>query len=185
MRERQNLFVDERGAWKGKYIPAFFRRYPFVFSGSGTGGTFTLCIDEEFSGCNKEGRGERLFDSQGERTQYLEGILNFLQAYQAQFQRTQGFSRQLVDLNLLEPMQAQFTLKTGQRGTLGGFRAINRERVKALDGDKLTALARSDELELVYTHLQSLGNFTPMVERAKTEKSPATNGAAPDLATAN
>ena len=185
VREKENLFVDMHGAWKGKYIPAFIRRYPFVFSGTDKGDTFTLCIDEEFSGCNKEGRGEHLFDSQGERTQYLQGILNFLQAYQAQFQRTQAFSRQLVELNLLEPMQAQFTLKTGQRGTLGGFRAINRDRVKAMDGDKLAALARTDELELIYTHLQSLRNFTPMVERAEIEKTPGTNGAALELATAN
>lgn len=167
VREKQNAFVDAEGAWTAKYIPAFVRRYPFVFSSSQVGDNFTLCIDEEFTGCNTEGRGERLFDSQGERTQYLQSTLNFLQAYQAQFQRTQAFARRLVELNLLEPMQAQFTMKTGQRGTLGGFLAVSRERVKALSGDVLAGLARSDELELIFTHLQSLRNFTPMVERAE------------------
>src|SRR5260370_40891314 len=32
IRDNENLYVDENGAWNAKYIPAFVRRYPFVFS---------------------------------------------------------------------------------------------------------------------------------------------------------
>src|SRR5580692_19385 len=32
IRDQENLYVDENGAWNAKYIPAFVRRYPFVFS---------------------------------------------------------------------------------------------------------------------------------------------------------
>ena len=109
----QNLFVDEDDSWSGKYIPAFVRRYPFVFASNDDGKTFTLCVDDSFSGCNTEGRGERLFDAEGERTQYLETILNFAKEYQAQFQRTRAFCAHLRELDLLEPMQAQFTLPEG------------------------------------------------------------------------
>lgn len=59
-------------------MPAFLRRYPFVFSSNDDASTFTLCIDEEFDGLNQDGRGERLFDSEGERTQYLQNVLGFL-----------------------------------------------------------------------------------------------------------
>ena len=48
-RDGENLHVDENSQWKAKYIPAFIRRYPFIFSSSDTGKTFTLCIDESFS----------------------------------------------------------------------------------------------------------------------------------------
>lgn len=166
VRDRENLYVTDQGGWRGKYIPAFIRRYPFVFSSSDDGATFTLCIDEEFTGCNSEGRGERLFDSQGERTQYLENVLGFLQAFQAQFQRTQAFCRKLEELDLLEPMQAQFRLAAGQQMSLTGFMAVSRDRLKALAGDQFADLAKTDELELLYTHLQSLRNFSPMAERA-------------------
>lgn len=37
---------------------------------------------------------------------------------------------------------------------------------EALDDAQLVDLARSDELELVYVHLHSMRNFSPMVERA-------------------
>jgi SapC len=166
-RDQENLYVDEQGAWNAKYVPAFIRRYPFLFSSSDGGQNFTLCIDESFSGCNTEGRGERLFDSQGEQTQYVKTVLGFLQAYQLQFQRTQALCRKLRDLDLLEPMQAQVSLKVGQRITLGGFFTVNRDRLKNLSGDTLSELVKADELELVYIHLFSLANFTPMAERTR------------------
>ena len=31
-REKENLFVAEDGSWDGRYVPAFVRRYPFVFA---------------------------------------------------------------------------------------------------------------------------------------------------------
>src|SRR5690349_8221038 len=57
----QNLYLTSDGKWKAKYIPAFIRRYPFVFSTSADNKTLTLCIDESYPGLNQEGRGQRLF----------------------------------------------------------------------------------------------------------------------------
>lgn len=161
----ENLYLKKDGAWEARYIPAFVRRYPFVFSGSDDGKTFTLCIDESFSGCNREGLGERLFDAAGEQSQYLGRIMTFLKDYQAQFQRTQAFCKKVKDLDLLEPMRAQITLNTGEQLGLQGFMAISRERLKKLTGDQLAELTRTGELELFYLHLQSMRNFRAMVER--------------------
>jgi len=161
----QNAFVKEDGSWDGKYVPAYVRRYPFVFASSDDGNNFTLCIDDSFSGCNTEGRGERLFDAEGERTQYLETVLNFLKEYQAQFQRTRAFCARLKELDLLEPMQATFTLPGGEQRNLTGFMAVNRTKLKALDDDVLARMAKSDELELIYLHLQSMQNFSNMLQR--------------------
>lgn len=184
IRDQENLFVAQDGKWQPRYVPAFLRRYPFVFSSTDKGSTFTLCIDEEFSGCNQEGRGERLFDSQGERTQYLQGMLGFLQAFQVDFQRTRAFCEGLKRLELLEPMQAQFSLGTGQQVSLAGFSAINRDRLNALSGDKLEALAKTQGLEQMFAHLFSLKNFSSMVERATKMGLPAQSGETADTAPA-
>ena len=77
--QTENLYIDEAGAWQGRYVPAFVRRYPFVFSTDKAGKNFILHIDESFEGCNREGRGERLFDNDGNQTQYLRSTLSFLQ----------------------------------------------------------------------------------------------------------
>ncbi len=168
VREDENLYVDSDGGWAAKYIPAFVRRYPFVFSSADEGATLTLCIDEGFEGCNEEGRGERLFDAEGEQTQYLNSVLDFLKEYQAHYQRTKNFAKKLVELDLLEPMGAQFTTPAGEKRTVTGFQAINRDKLKALSPDSFSDLAKTDELELIYLHLQSMRNFSKMLEKVST-----------------
>ena len=166
VQQDQNLFISEDGRWEGRYIPAFVRRYPFVFSSNEENSTFTLCIDKEFPGLNEDDRGEKLFDEEGEKTSYLDKMLDFLQEYQLQFQRTQIFCDKLKELDLLDTMQAHISLPTGSQQSLTGFQVINCERLKALEADKLAELAKTDALELAYLHLQSLNNFSVMVEQA-------------------
>jgi hypothetical protein len=175
--DQENLFVSESANWEGKFIPAFVRRYPFVFSTADNGETLTLCIDESYPGCNKEGLGERLFDAEGEQTQYLKSVLNFLKEYQAHSKYTETFCKKLLEWDLLQPLKAEFTMPEGSRRSLSGFFGVDREKLKALEPDQLTELMRSDGLELIYLHLQSMNNFKTMLENAR----PASDSlAAPD-----
>ncbi|NVK40253.1 MAG: SapC family protein [Oceanospirillaceae bacterium] len=172
VKAEHNLFVDASGGWLGHYIPAFVRRYPFVFSKNEQGDRFYLCVDEDYAGCNQDGRGERLFDADGERTQYLGNVLNFVQEYQVQFNRTQAFCSRLKELDLLESMQAQVRLPTGEQLSLTGFQAVNRDKLKALPAETLEQLVKRDEMELIYVHLQSLRCFSSMAERVKADETP-------------
>jgi hypothetical protein len=164
-RQNENLYVGGDDAWQGTYVPAFIRRYPFVFSISEDGKTFTLCVDEAFQGLNYQGRGQALFTPDGKHTPYVDNVLKFLQEYRIQFTRTQAFGKKLKELDLLEPMQAQFTLDSGEKMSLAGFQAVDRKRLKALSGEALQQLAANDELELIYLHLQSMRNFTAVKDR--------------------
>lgn len=159
IRDGQNLFVGPGGAWTGNYIPAFLRRYPFVFSDADQNDAYTLCIDEESEALNREGRGERLFDSQGLRSQYLTSMLDFVTSYQGHYERTKLFCQRLVALKLLDGMQAQFTAPDGRTSAVSGFLTINRDRMKAVSESDLRAMFGNDELELCYLHLQSLQNI--------------------------
>jgi hypothetical protein len=161
----KNLYIKEDGTWGADYIPAFVRRYPFVFARSEDGKTFTLCVDEDWAGCNKEGRGERLFNEAGERTERLEKILSFLQDYQTQFARTQAVCKMLRDLDLLQSVQADFNLPDGTRKSLRGFMVVNRQKLKELPGEKLAELAKNDVLELIYDHLLSMNNLQQVSKR--------------------
>jgi len=176
VREAENLYLDSEGVWQAKYVPAFVRRYPFVFSSADSGETLTLCLDEEFAGCNQDGRGERLFDADGEQTAYLQSVLEFLKDYQAHYRRTQQFCAKLKELDILEPMGAQYRTPDGERGSLSGFMAVNRDKLKALTGEQLEALIKTDELELIYLHLQSMRNFGAMVSRISGETAEETEG---------
>lgn len=165
MRDEENLYLTDAGDWKARYVPAFLRRYPFVFASRDEGKTFTLCIDEAYSGFNEAGRGQALYEEPQKPSLYTQNVLKFLQQYQLEFQRTQAFCRKLKELNLLEPMRAQISLESGQRIALGGFMAVDRARLKTLSSEKLAELVKADEMELIYAHLLSMRNFSGMRER--------------------
>lgn len=178
-RQSENLYLTDDDAWRAKYVPAFIRRYPFVFSASEDGKTFTLCVDEAFQGFNYQGRGQALFTEEGKPTPYVDNVLKFLQEYRVQFLRTQNFCKKLKELQLLEPMRAEFTLAGGEKTTLTGFQAVDRARLKALPGQTLSELAASDELELIYLHLQSMRNFNEVKDRLVLARGPQTTGDQP------
>jgi hypothetical protein len=56
-------------------------------------------------------------------------------------------------------------MNSGEKLSLSGFMAVNRAKLKALTGDKLAELAQTDELELLYLHLQSMRNFLALPGR--------------------
>jgi hypothetical protein len=165
LRAEQNLYLNGEGEWQAKYVPAFLRRYPFVFSSSDEGKTFALCIDESFPGISQQGEGERLFAEDGKPTPYVQDVLKFLQQYQVEFTRTTAFCKKLKDLNLLEPMQAQVKLDGGERLALTGFSVVDRARLKTLSTEAIGDLLRTDELELIYAHLASMRNFGTLRDR--------------------
>jgi hypothetical protein len=165
MRDEENSYLHDDGGWRARYVPAFLRRYPFVFSTAGADSPLTLCIDEAFAGCNQDGLGERLFGEDGKQTPYLDSMLGFLKQEQREYQRTRAFCGKLKGLDLLESAQAQMTSGTGRKLRLSGFMAINRERLKQLTGDQLTELVKTGELDLVYLHLFSMRNLGSVAGR--------------------
>jgi len=161
-----NVFVGADGKWQVSYTPAFLRRWPFVFSTDAAAETLTLCIDERAPGFNREGRGERLFDSDGEATGFTTRMLDFLKEFQTQHERTKAFGRKLNELDLLQSVEAQIALPGQQARTLTGFQVVDRDKLKALPAETVEQMFRSDELELIYLHLFSVRNLERLRERA-------------------
>jgi hypothetical protein len=184
VRGNQNLYLSSEKKWSADYIPAFIRRYPFVFSSSADGKTLTLCVDESHPGVNREARGERLFGEDAKPTPYVERVLKFLQEYQSHFERTRTFCKRVQELGLLEPMQAQVTTPKGEKLSLNGFLSVSREKLRNLDSESLGKLAKTDELELLYLQLHSMRNFNDVKDRLiGSLKEEATASNAPATAT--
>jgi hypothetical protein len=80
-------------------------------------------------------------------------------------------------------MQAEFTLTSGEKMALRGFMVVSRAKLKALSGEALVELAKTDELELIYLHLQSMRNFMMvkdklvLIEGGKSQPGPEAEGA--------
>lgn len=178
IRNDQNLYLTQESKWQARYIPAFIRRYPFVFSASEDSKNLVLCVDETHPGINREEKGQRLFGADGRPSEYTKQVLTFLQEYQKQYERTRIFGRHLLELGLLEQMQAEVTTPSGEKLKLSGFHAVSRTKLKSLPPETISALAATDELELIYLHLSSMRNFNEMKERLISSMNPPMNAEA-------
>ena len=163
LRDNENLYVDAAGKWDDCYIPAFVRRYPFVLAES-TGDQFVVCIDESSSAFNAAD-GESLFDKEGVNTPFLDGALNFLNAYQAQMKRTENFVKQLEDLGLFTEMSAKTELTDGRKFLFNGLYVVDEQKLLTLKEKKAAEFVKSGEAAWVYAHLISLSNMSQLVDR--------------------
>ena len=165
-RDMENLFVDAGGRWKGEYVPAYIRRYPFVLAKGPAGGeNFTVCIDESYPGFGAD-EGQPLFNDKGESTDYLKAVLTFLQEFQTQIERTALFLNTLRELDLLTEVSANVQLPSGERFSMAGLMMVDERKLQALPDDKVMRLFRSGELAWIYSHLLSIGNFNRLPGKA-------------------
>ena len=166
LQKNKNLFVDDKGDWTADYIPAYVRRYPFILATPDEKeAQFTVCIDESFSGFNTAKEGKPLFDKKGEQLDILNQAVDFLKDYQNHVHLTTLFCENLSKLDILEPMQANIERADGDKTTLSGFMGVNREKLKALKPAQLTELLKSDQMELIFSHLASLSNINDLLKR--------------------
>jgi len=176
LRKNENLYVNKKGEWLANYVPAYVRRYPFILAtGENEPKQFTVCIDDDCPGFNKKGKGTGLFkgkgtglfDKDGNESDLLKSSVEFLKEYQNHIQLTTLFCNNIKDLGLLEPMKADIKLADGEEISLGGFMGINREKLKALASETIENLVKTDQMELIYAHLISLGNIDSLVGKLK------------------
>jgi len=166
LQTNQNLYVNDKGEWNASYVPAYARRYPFILAAPESNeGNFTVCVDEGFSGFNTAKEGQALFDKKGEQTDILKQAVAFLEDYQKNVTITTAFCNNLKTLDILEPMQANVELQSGDKFAIGGFQCVNRDKLKALPEDKVAGLLKSDQMELIFAHLLSLNNVNKLIQK--------------------
>ncbi|MBN2283098.1 MAG: SapC family protein [Deltaproteobacteria bacterium] len=169
LRNNENLFVDAEGKWRdGAYIPAFFRRYPFILASNvGQDGSFAVCIDSSYEGFGKKKKdGITLFDEEGNQTDQFKKIIEFLRNYQAQFENTKELVKTLKEYELFRDVSANITMPAGEKRGFAGLLMVNEQKMLQLEDDKILNLVRTGYLAWVYAHLYSLSNFRTLMSIA-------------------
>jgi len=167
LRQNENLFVEENGAWTGQYIPALLRRYPFVIGrpDGDPAAEPVLMIDGD-CGLLSETEGEPLFgQSNGDDMDTPVGrVIRLFFELEAQGQVTRDLMSRLAETDLLEPMS--LALKTDQEEkVLEGVFSVNEQKLRELSDDAFLDLRRSDVLPLIYSHFLSLRHLNRLRER--------------------
>jgi len=163
LRDQENLFVAADGQWRaGAYIPAYIRRYPFIFVENEDQSQFTLCIDEEAASV-VEGDGNPLFDPAGEPTELTRHALEFCRDYQHQHAYTMEFCRAVSDAGLLIENRADITLPDGQHLSLTGFKVIDENKFNQLPDEVFLRWRAKGWVALVYCHLISINTWSTLI----------------------
>jgi len=158
LRKDENLMIDSNGHWaKGTYIPAYVRRYPFIFVRQEGGSQYALCIDRASTRIATD-TGNMFFEGV-EKTQTSEKAMEFCTLFQRHYLITETIIKQFCDLDLLAPKQIQFTLSNDQTLTLKDFKVIDEKRLRELSDDDFLSLRKTGALAAAYCHLVSLNSW--------------------------
>lgn len=153
MEHNRNLFVDADSNWRaGAYIPAYIRRYPFVFISAGES-NYILGIDEGAEAFSRRD-GQPLFDG-AEPSATTKHALEFCSAFQAQDQISREFAAALRSHDLLVPQRADVRGAGEAARSLSGFTVIDEQRLAELPDSVFLDWRRRNWLGLAYAHLLS------------------------------
>jgi len=159
----QNLYVNPRGQWIGRYIPAHVRRYAFMLAYANTPEgepRLTIQLDIEaphFSNTD----GQPLLTEKGEATELLQRVQKILVGLQHEMQTSEALVKELEALELLVP-RAIGVQPQGQEAPtrVSGFRVVDTEKLAALPAEQFGKLHASGALMLIHAHLISLSNLS-------------------------
>ena len=166
LEEGQNLFLTETG-WDAPAVPMALQRDPFMI-GRAPDDTLQLHIDLDSPRIVRPEEGEvgtALFMPQGGFSDYLDHVVQLMEHLHAQAQHLPVFIEALTRNQLLEPFVIDIERPGGDPGRLTGLFTIHEERLAALPGAELEALARQGHLLPIYMQIASLQQLQSLVER--------------------
>jgi len=167
LEEGQNLFLVGEG-WDAPVVPMAMQREPFLI-GRADDDSLKLHIDMDSPRIVRPEEGEAgsaLFMPHGGFSDYLDNVVQLMEALHAQAQQLPYFIEALTRHQLLEPFVLDIELPSGEQGRLSGLFTINEDRLTALPGAELEALAREGYLLPMFMQIASLAQLTVLVERS-------------------
>ena len=180
LRQGENQYVSPEGDFEPEaYIPAFIRRYPFVFANDEGQKRMILCVDRQAPFVSD--KPEVPFFENGKPTAYVDQAMKFCSDFEQERLRTDSFTSLLKELDLIEPREAVFTPRNpdgtaGEPQKLAEYYAVSEDKLKALPAEKLAELRDNGALGQIYAHLVSLMGWDRLI--ARTLRQAATRPAA-------
>lgn len=171
VRQGQNLFVNDKGLiLEGEYVPAFVRRYPFVFAADDGSERLILCVDRAAPMVTNQP--EIPFFENGQTSKFTNDAIEFCKEFERQRQATAEFTRIISSMGLFEEKTVTFQPRdaqgnpSGEQQKIADYWAVSEERLNALEPEKFLELRSNGALGACYAHLISLLNWQTIIQRA-------------------
>lgn len=158
-----NAYLHPSGRWMVPYVPAHYRGYPFRLLPQPQDTSKTvLCVDSASNLLSETSDPQTLplLNDQGQPTQELQGVIDFLTQTEKNRQLTYRLLDQLQAAELIQP----WPLQLADQSVKGLYR-IEEERLRNLPAEKLSSLAQSGALTLAYGQLLTQGRIKDLQKR--------------------
>ncbi len=180
LKEGENAFINDEGEWQAAYIPAHIRRYPFILGNTDTPDNFSVMFVPDAPHFDATGDvSEQLFMEDGEKGTTLTKAVEFLTTFQTEIVATEKLLAPLAETEVLTMQRLDLSNAEGKTTSIDGVRAVDREKLMALDDATLAGWVRSGLMVVIDAHLGSLKNFGVLTGRqadaaaGKTPEKPA------------
>lgn len=162
--KHQNMFVDNQGEWKGRYVPAHIRRFPFILGEMGSGTQFKIMIDE--TKIVDRSSGAPLFADDGvSEGSVVVKAKKFLLALHREIQHAESLCVRLREYDVL--VDGILELKSGDKvtGRATAVQLVDWARVCRLDDVVLAEWVRLGLMDLIMIHLNSIRDVSLLTQK--------------------
>ncbi len=169
IRQNENEYVDAEGQPDpDSYIPAFVRRYPFVFAADPQSDRLLLCVDVEGAMVSDQ-PDVRLFDAD-QPSQFTQDAIEFCKEFERQRRATVEFIEMIDKAGLFEQKTVSFTPRdangaAGPAQKIADYFAISEDKLNALSDAAFQDIRNTGALAAVYAHMVSLLNWQRVIQR--------------------
>ena len=147
-------------SWSGFYTPEFVKRYPFALAQ----GRDVVMIDESAPHFS-DNEGEKLFDHLGEPTDFLKGVLQYLDQIDAVHKLTMEYTFALKVKGLLVKSDIEIK-RQGKSIKLDDFYVVDGSEFHgALTDEEILDWYKKGWIGWTYAHLHSIGSVSEVVKR--------------------
>lgn len=184
VRAGENLFVAENGTIDPDfYVPAFVRRYPFVFANDNQSDRLLLCIDRDAPMVTNQP--EVLLFENGQPSAFTQNAIEFCQEFERQRRSTAEFTAIIKNMGLFEEKTVNFQPRDAQGNTAGDqqkiadYWAVDENKLNELSDEQFKELRANGALGAIYAHMISLLNWQRVISRALRAQQTAAPAATP------
>jgi hypothetical protein len=169
IRQNENEYVDASGQPDpDSYIPAFVRRYPFVFANDPKTDRLLLCVDTEAQMVSSQP--DVAFFEGDKPSKFTEDAIEFCKEFERQRRATVEFIEMIDKAGLFEQKSVAFTPRdpqgnVGQTQKIADYWAISEDGLNALADQKFNDIRNTGALAAVYAHMVSLMNWQRVIQR--------------------
>jgi hypothetical protein len=146
--------------WSGIYMPAFIRQYPFALAQG------KVIFDKQAPQL-QEKEGEALFNENGENTDFLNKLIEFLGNTEGHFKITRDYCQACASNDFFTPFKAQVKVGEARPMRLGNLFMIDQSKLNSLPDEQIKDWFRKGWLAWSYAHLHSLGAIPRLIKRER------------------